>query len=346
MITRLVLAAAGAAVALGLPADVRAYEYEQEATTKLMTDMIVDLGGHDAVRRNSGKTVRCGDGGTRRVSIVRRGATTTYRGDYRNCRERGLTRDGFYEIVFKGDEIVSSTSKRSVNGELFDAAMEGNAAGVRKLIRARADVNYTESVDRTEGGTIDGVSPLMVATMAGSLDTVKLLVANGAWVNYLNSMAVNALWIAAHNGHPEIVRYLAGRGAYLNNSNFEDVTPLMAAAMNGHLAVVKFLVGAKADINAVHRDGDTALMFALAQNRTDIARFLIDAGADVAVRNRHGVTALLIAVAEGNEEIVRALLERKADVSARTADGKSALDVARARGMDGIAKLLEAAGSY
>lgn len=338
------LVAAGAALALGLPAGARAYEYEQEATTKLMMEMIADLGGHDAVRVNSGKTVRCSYGGTRKVSIVKRGTTTTYRGDYRNCREEGSIRDGLYEIIFKGDEIVSSTSKRSVNGKLFDAAMEGNAAQVRKLIRAKADVNYTESVDNTDGGTIDEMSPLMVATMAGSLETVKLLVANGAWVNYLNSLAVNALWIAAHNGHPEIVRHLAKHGAYLNNSNFEDVTPLMAAAMNGHLPVVKFLVGARATLNAVHKDGDSALMFAVARKQTDVARFLIDAGADVNIRNRHGVTALLIAVAEENEEIAGKLLEKGADASARTTDGKSALDVARARGMTRLVTMLEEAG--
>ncbi|CAG0926531.1 hypothetical protein RHDC3_00071 [Rhodocyclaceae bacterium] len=337
----IMLVAAGAVMALNLPTTVHCYEASQDATTKRMMEMIVDLGGHDAVRRNSGKTMRCGDRGTKKVSIVKRGAITTYRGEYRNCREGDSIRDGIYEVVFQGEEIISSTAKRSVNGELFDAAKEGNAAKVRKLLKARADVNYTESIQRTEGGAVDEISPLMAATMAGSLDTVKVLVAGGAWVNYLNSMAVNSLWIAAHNGNLEIVKHLAAHGAYINNSNSEDVTPLMAAAMNGHLEVVKFLVAKKAHIDEIHKEGDSALMFAVARGHSDIARFLIDAGADLTVQNEFGVTALIIAAAEGNEAIVRKLLEKKADTAPRTKDGKSALDVARAKGLTGIVALLE-----
>jgi len=337
----MMLVAAGALIALNFTTKALCYEVSRDATTKRMMEMIVDLGGHDAVRKNSGKTMRCADGGTKKVAIVKGGTTTTYRGEYLNCREGGSVRDGIYEIVFKGEEIVSSTAKRSINGQLFDAAKEGNAAQVRKLLKARADVNYTESIPLVDGGTVDEISPLMAATMAGSLDTVKALVAGGAWVNYLNSMAVNSLWIAAHNGNLEIVRHLAAHGGYINNSNSEDVTPLMTAAMNGHIEVVKFLVGEKAALDAVHKEGDTALMFAVARGHTDIARFLIDAGADVNVRNLFGVTALIIAAAEGNEEITRRLLEKKANTTVRTTDGKTALDVARAKGFTAIAALLE-----
>lgn len=344
MKTTRMLVAAGVAIALNFTSEAHCYQINQDATTKRMMEMIVDLGGHDAVRKNSGKLMRCADGGTRKVAIVKRGTTTTYRGDYRTCREGGSVRDGIYEIVFKGDEIVSSTEQRSIDGQLFDAAKEGNAARVRKLLKARADVNHTESIYLADGGSVDELSPLMAATMAGSLDTVKALVAGGAWVNYLNSMAVNSLWIAAHNGNLEIVKHLAAHGAYLNNSNSEDVTPLMAAAMNGHLEVVKFLVGKKVRIDAVHKEGDSALMFAVARGHTDIARFLIDAGADVNIRNAFGVTALIIAAAEGNEEVARTLLEKKADTSLRTANGLTALDVARAREMHSVADLLEEQG--
>lgn len=343
MKTTIMLAIAGAIMAFG-PSPAHCYEAEQDATTKRMMEMIVDLGGHDAVRKNSGKLVRCADGGTRKVSIVKRGTTTTYRGDYRTCREGDSVRDGIYEIVFKGDEIAGSTEKRSINGELFDAAKEGNAAKVRKLIKAKADVNYTESITLADGGSVERLSPLMAATMAGSLDAVKALVAGGAWVNYLNSKAVNSLWIAAHNGNLEIVKHLAAHGAYLNNSNSEDVTPLMAAAMNGHFEVVKFLVDKKAWIDEVHKEGDSALMFAVARGHTDIARFLIDAGANVNIRNAFGVTALIISAAEGNDEVARKLLEKNADTTVRTATGLTALDVARAREMHTVSDLLEEQG--
>lgn len=341
MMSKMILSGVAAAIMLYAPVAAEAYEQRQEEITKRMMEMIADLGGHDAVGKNSGKTMGCVHGGTKKVSIVRRGSTTTYRGDYRNCREDGSTRDGLHEIVFEGEQLVSSTVKRSVNGELFDAARQGDAAGVRKLIRAGADVNYTESMGRNDGSSVGGFTPLMLAALAGNLDTVKLLVSNGAWVNYLNSMAVNSLWVAANEGNLEIVKYLAKHGAYINNSNIEDVTPLMAAAMGGHGEVVKFLVGEGAKIDAVHKEGDTALMFAVARGHSDIARYLIDAGANVNIRNAFGVTALIIAAAEGNDEVAGKLLEKKADTTARTTNGLTALDVARARGMAGIIDLFE-----
>lgn len=333
-----------AVMALTCSYTAHAYEYDQEQTQKLIVNMIKDLGGHEAIRKNNGKTMRCTFGGTKKVSIVKQEPLTSYNGDYRNCREKDSIRDGLYEIVLNGNEIESSSSKRSINGELYDAAMEGNTVRVMELIKAKADVNYTENIQITEGGSIEEWSPLMSAVLAGKLDIVKALVKSGAWVNYLNSLAVNALWIAANKGELEIVRYLTKQGAYLNNRNNEDVTPLMAAAMNGHLEVVKFLLSSKAKLDLASKEGDTALMFALGQKHPEVARVLIDAGADVNIRNNSGLTALIIAASEGNEKLVQKLVEKKADISAKTSDGRTALDVARAKGLINIVELLEKAG--
>ena len=329
------------AVALISPIVAHSYEYGQEETQKLITNMIRDLGGHEGIRANSGKNMRCVYGGFKKVSIQQGDGLTRYTAEYGNCRETGSIRDGNYEIVLQGDEIITSRSHRSRNGYLFDAAMAGNAGKVRELVKGKAEVNYTESVQRKEGSYIDEWTPLMSAVAAESLETVKALVSAGAWVNYMNSMAVNALWIAANIGNTEIVRYLVLHGAYLNNSNKDNVTPLMTAAMNGHLEVVRVLVAAKAKLNLGHNDGDTALMIALAGKHTEIARLLINAGADVNVRNRFGTTALHIAAAEGNLEIVNQLIKRRANLTARTDSGFTALDVARAKGHSKVADLLE-----
>lgn len=330
-----------AVIALTCPYAAQAYEYDQEQTQKLIENMIKDLGGHDSIRKNNGKIMRCIYGGTKKVTITRSEPLTSYIGEYLYCREKDSIRDGIYEIVLNGNELESSESKRSINGQLFDAAMEGNTVRVMELIKAKADVNYTENISKTEGGSIEEWSPLMSAVVAGKLDIVKALVKSGAWVNYLNSMAVNALWIAANKGDLEIVRFLADKGAHINNSNYENVTPLMAAAMNGHREVVRFLVKKKAALDAASTEGDTALIFAIGQKQPAIASLLIDSGAEVNIRNRSGLTALMIAVAEGNEELVRKLLVKKANVSLKTSDGRTALDLARARGLTKIAELLE-----
>lgn len=329
------------AVLMNMPNGSDAYQYDGEETRKLIENMIRDLGGHDQVDANNGVTRRCAYGGFKRVTVSLSGTLSSYKALYNNCREPGSVRDGLYEIVVDGDQVVTSESERSMNGLLFDAAMEGNLEGVRKLIKGGADVNYTESIPTTAGGHIDEWSPLMSAVISGKPDLVKALVKAGAQINYLNSLAVNPLWLAANKGHLEIVRLLVSRGAYVNNSNYENVTPLMAAAMNGSGDVVRFLLKSRARVNAVNRDGESALTLALAKGYTEVARILIKSGADVNVSNRDGVTPLHIAVAEKNLEGVRMLLAAGAGKSARTMGGKSPLDVARERGFTEIAAALE-----
>ncbi|CAG0946517.1 ankyrin repeat domain-containing protein [Geobacter sp.] len=335
----------GVAMLLQCAAFAHGYEYGAEDTTRLMTEMITDIGGHDAVRANNGKILRCTHRGTKKITIVQKDGLTRFTAEYGNCQENGKTRDGVYEVVLRGDEIVSSTSRRSKNGHLFDAAMNDDAGKVRELIKAKADVNYTESTSRIEGVPIDEWTPLMSAAVSGNLDIVKQLVAAGAWVNYMNSLAVNAVWIAANNGKLDVVKYLVRHGAYIDNRNKEDVTPLMAAAMNGHLEVVRFLIDVKANLDLVHNDGngDTALMFALANGHTAIARYLVEAGANVDIRNKFGVDALHIAAAEGNTDGMKILIEHNADLTARIASGMTALEIARAKGHTAVAETIEKA---
>jgi ankyrin repeat protein len=301
--------------------------------------MLVDLGSPEVQQSNNGKLFTCLYGGTKKVTVSFLEGSTVFGGEYSNCREKGLSRDGYYEVIVRGWELIGQSYKRSVNGELFDAATKGDAGSVRKQIKKKADVNYAESIHTTDGDEIRGWTPLMSASMNGSLEMAKLLVQSGAWVNYMNSNAVNALWLASGSGKPEVVRYLIANHAYVNNSNKDDVTPLMISSMGGHTDVVKALVDAKAAVNLVQKDGDSALMIALANGHSPVAELLIKSGADLNIQNRFGVTALIIAAAEGNEELVNYLLSHQPDAAKKTENGQTALDIALAKGN---AKIIEA----
>jgi ankyrin repeat protein len=304
--------------------------------------MLDDLGQPDLQQQNNGKLFRCVHGGTKRVTVSQLGDAAIFTADYSNCREPGSTRDGHYKIMLRNNEIIGRSSKRSINGELFDAVRVNNVARVKKLIGRKADVNYSESISTDADVYIDEWTPLMWAAFNGNVKMIRLLVKAGGWVNYLNSDVVNAVWLASRNGHFQAVRELVRNGAYVNNRNRENVTPLMMASMYGHYSVVKYLIDAKADINMVHKDGDgdSALMFALGARKNRVAKLLIDSGADIDIHNKFGVTALMIAAAEGNEEAVRMLLDKGADVNVKSAGGITAHDIAAGKGFSEIAGLL------
>ncbi|MBC7962577.1 MAG: ankyrin repeat domain-containing protein [Steroidobacteraceae bacterium] len=307
--------------------------------------MLDDLGATSMQQKNNGKLFRCLHGGTKRVSVSTLGDAVIFTGDYNYCREPGSMRDGFYEIMVRNGEIIGKSSKQSINGELFDAVQNDDIVKVRDLVERKADVNYFENISGGDQKKIDGWTPLMWAASKGNFEMVTLLLKSGAWINYLNSDVLNAVWIASANGHLGTVKKLVANRAFINNRNIEDVTPLMVAAMRGHHDVVKYLLDSKADINFVHKEGDSALMFALAHRHTNIAGLLIDYGADINIRNRFGVTALIIAAAEGNEEITRILLDKKADITPKTESGMTALDIAVAKGYSKIEKLIKHAQS-
>jgi ankyrin repeat protein len=303
--------------------------------------MLDDLGAPAVQQQNNGKKFNCIYGGSKMITVSLLGNSTIFSGDYNNCREPASTRDGYFEVMVQSGEIIGQSSKRSINGELFDAIRDGEIKKAKALINKKADVNYAESIPTTENGRVDRWTALMSAAVTGNVDITKLLIKSGAWVNYLNSRIVNALWLAAGNGNLEIVKVLVANNAYVNNRNDEDITPLMNAAMNGHYNVVKCLLDANADMNLVHKDGDSALMFALASGKNDIAGLLVNYGANINIQNKFGVTALIVAVAEGNEEMVSLLMQKKANLSAKTDGGKSALDIAIAKGNARIIKLIK-----
>lgn len=314
-------------------------DVDMEASQKV-ADMFNDMGSYGE-SENNGKVLPCLYRGTKKVSITHHGETTTYSGEYLNCRENGRIRDGIYTVIAVGKNIYDSQTKRTKNGELFDAAAAGDSDSVRKLISKKADVNYTESVRIKDGGYIDEWSPLMSSVVTRNLEIMKMLVAAGAWVNYMNSTAANALWIAASNGQLDMVRFLAGKKGNLNNMNYEDNSPLMAAVIGGHDTVVEYLVGLKVELYNFNKNGDNALMLALEGGHSAIARRLIDAGADLNHANRSGATALMIAVVEGDEETVRMLLKYGADPTVKSGTGKTAFEYAHLKGNPAIIELLQ-----
>lgn len=316
---------------------------DEAEVQKKVAAMIADLSG-DALQHANGVTIKCSQGGTKKVTIKYEKETAKYSAFYNNCKENNSVRDAIYEIETINGVIVSDVEKRTPSGLLFDAAILNDLSAVRTQLNNKADVNYTGTMP-TEGRDIDSWTPLMSAAANGNLQVVTLLVKRGALINHLNSDARNALWLATYSGHADVVKYLLKQGAYYDNSDKDNITPLMLAATNNDVAIAGSLLKYKANINRVHKDGDSALMFALANKNSKIARTLIDSGADLNIKNKFGVTALLIAVVENNAEIARYLIEKGADINSKTNLGKTALEVATAKGYTELVELLARAAT-
>lgn len=132
---------------------------------------------------------------------------------------------------------------------LLDAAERGDAAEIKRLLAAGADVNAADK---------DGGTALDAAAYYGHADCVKILLAAGADVHAVNIDGWTALMAAANRGKTEVVKLLLAAGADVNAAANAGQTVLMVAVINGHVEVVKVLLAAGANPKAVDKSGNTA----------------------------------------------------------------------------------------
>ncbi|MFD6420410.1 ankyrin repeat domain-containing protein [Streptomyces sp. NPDC060198] len=137
-------------------------------------------------------------------------------------------------------------SKR-LSRDLVGAALTGDAAGVRTLLRAGADPEGTDS----EGTDSDGTTPLYAAAVQGDAEAVGILLRAGADPD-------------TESGGPG-----------------SEGTPLCAAACWGHTDVVRALLaaGAVPDLREDDGTGRTPLEWAMAGPWPETVAVLEGAGA-------------------------------------------------------------------
>ncbi len=243
---------------------------------------------------------------------------------------------------------------------LIDAARATDAAAVRALVEAGADVDAAQA---------DGATALHWAAYREDFETAALLIGAGADVNRANDLGMTPLLMACANGHAELVEALLAAGADPHAALQSGETPLMAAARAGSRAAVESLLRRGADVNAAERTrGQTPLMWAVANRHPAVVAALLDAGADISARSQvryrvynmggnrsagsassgipleevpiGGSTPLLFAARAGDVESARLLLDAGADLHDTAADGNVPLVIAAHSGHASLAAFL------
>lgn len=198
--------------------------------------------------------------------------------------------------------------------------------------------------DVDESWELDSTA-LIRAAERGQIDTVRLLLSQGAHTETKGRGGRTALHFAASNGHPETVNVLLTARANLEAVDSFQQTALHLAVMNGQAAVVNSLLTAGADAEAVGNFNETALHIAARYGPTEVVNALLAAGAKVDAIEYSHCTALYIAVGNGQTEVVNALLGARANVEAVVDSYGTALQLAAQNGYTALVHSLLAAGA-
>jgi ankyrin repeat protein len=195
---------------------------------------------------------------------------------------------------------------------LYTAVRTNDLASLHNLVKDSATANAKDD---------HGVTPLMYAAAAGSIDSMKYLLEKGADAKSVNMFGSTALmWSVTDIAK---VRLLIDHGADVKAVSKQGRTALQLAALSDHSAeIVRLLLAKGADPKTVDSMGMTTLNAATLGNDMETIRILVDAGVDVntsgalmAADAIVGETPLANAVANGNVAATRLLLSRKADVN-------------------------------
>ena len=179
-------------------------------------------------------------------------------------------------------------------------------------------------------------SPVADAAMRGDIDTVRVLLREGADVNAAQGDGMTALHWSALSDDVAAMEVLLYAGATVEpTTRLGGYTPLHLAVMEGNGVAAAYLLGAGSDGERVTGTGVSPLHLAAQAGRLAALSALIDSGADVNVQDEYlERTPLHFATANSRLEAMAALLAAGADVDAKT----SVTDYpARARA-DGVAR--------
>ena len=142
---------------------------------------------------------------------------------------------------------------------LVMAVRNENIALVDKMLKAGADVNFTES---------QPANALVSAAATGNLELLNRLLSAAPDIN-ARAYSVpyrTALMQAAESGHLNLVQRLVEIGADLTIGDYNDDQVLAFAAYFNHPDIIQFLVEKGADINHVSTQKRTPLDHALRNN--------------------------------------------------------------------------------
>ncbi|WBA87830.1 ankyrin repeat domain-containing protein [Endozoicomonas sp. GU-1] len=153
---------------------------------------------------------------------------------------------------------------------------------------------------------------MLVIAVAGShVELARLLINQGAYVDYVTKDGFTPLRYAVQAGHVELAQLLIGNGACVNQTGNKGFTPLYDAATKGYVELSRLLIYKGADVSLKTKKGFTPLSSAAEKGHVELIRLLIDKGADVNVATYKGTTPLYFAVQEDNDEVARLLISNE-----------------------------------
>lgn len=160
-------------------------------------------------------------------------------------------------------KIVKKLHKAGI--DLDEKLSSGMPALYFAAARGRNDIlNYliTKSKTKNVNEVYKGFTPIFIAIKNGHLETVRILLKNGAAVD---ANQHNALIFSIQNNQNSIARELISQGANIETIS-RGLTPIWVALNENNFEMVEFLINHKANLSVLNAQGKTLLEMSSLKN--------------------------------------------------------------------------------
>jgi len=132
-------------------------------------------------------------------------------------------------------------------------------------------------------------SPLLIASIKGYTDIVQLLLLNHQCnINIKNQFDSTSILLATMNGHYDIVKILIEHKANINILDKDHHNTINYAIEKEDIEILALLIRANANVNNIDKYGNTPLFWATTKGNLTMIKMLLDANADVNLCNKYG----------------------------------------------------------
>jgi ankyrin repeat protein len=202
-------------------------------------------------------------------------------------------------LIGKGADVAA---RGNGGADVMSAAtgVRGTAASLGLLLDAGAPAEPPAGVRVRR-------APIVLATMAGDVENVRLLLSHGAKAS--SEAAAEAVTF----GYAEVLRALVTAGADVSGAESSGVNLLHWATITNRTDVIPILLSAGVPLDDADGFGFTPLMYAatLDEGETGALEALLKAGADRNIKNEEGRTPLQQAQRLGHKQHVTVLRQAR-----------------------------------
>ncbi|KAL5342208.1 ankyrin repeat-containing domain protein [Aspergillus crustosus] len=272
-----------------------------------------------------------------------------------------------------GNHLCTASTQRNTTAMSSPWAIETKRLDILEYALEHVAANIDTNSPNHHGAT-----PFIIASTAGYLKAMEILLPKGASVKACNVYHETTLSLAAQEGELPVIDVLLNHADIkpdqadtmhqtpfwwacsenrlgivtslmkradvdINKARFDGVTPPLAATTANHSAIVEYmLLGDEwSDPNKGDDGGLTPLMSATLRGHGEIVRLLLACPRiDIAVTNKRGETALSVAARSKHVDILQQILDHGAGVNGQDESGQSVLSSAAGVGLERNVSLL------